>query len=238
MAKKKLQIPLTESEKKNDAISYGAWVAEEGLNSDAAASGLRANALTKMAFDTPDRGVTADKLYSDNLKRSGYADYLKSQDGRAATKEMARAEEKRLVTEYKNKSGYESYLKGYNAEQKQISESLIDELAKEFCFDSDTAYERAVEKGLSKENSLFLASGGVRAAMKKAALNIIEFAGKKGYTPNLAWRYAKSVGLSDSYAKMVRDSVSKSLNEYEKTLFSGLSAEEYEELLKERNSNK
>jgi hypothetical protein len=189
--------------KKNDKKSYAAWLAESGSYPE----NERLEAVADASLPSLKRkragGVSFEKLAMDNLDKSGYADYLKSQAKEKDDFLMRSAEDRAISAELKSISGYGRYLSKYDSVQQSIKDTVTELLINERCFDSERAYSLAVSHGLNEENARFVSANATRLAMEKIAKDAIAYARRYNFSKDLTRKYAKKLGLNNRYINKV-----------------------------------
>ena len=228
MAQKK--SALTELKKKNDEKSYRAWLSESGASPQGERLDAIASAKVDAAFNSRSRGASLESLANGNLQRSGYADYLKSQDIYKTEHALSSADEVAAITELKNLSGYGKYLAKYNAIQEDIKKQVTDILVEDRCFDKDKAYRYAMGHGLSEENANLVATNATRLSMERVTKDAINYARKYDFSKDLAKKYAKRLGLNEYYSSLVADGVYRYYDDAS-AYYESLNAEEYENIV-------
>lgn len=224
---------LTEEFKKNSAKSYETYLKEQGKDRDVSYYDALSEANTKRALTDADYGASAEGLLSSGLSSSGFRDYLESSSEQTLTGRVRAAEEERALEEYRTHSGYERYLSDYNSLQSKISEELIKSISKEYDFDYENAFDKAVAAGLSETLARSTAADAVTLARINAFNEAITFAKINKLSANEAKKYAKSLGLSEVYAERVYNEISV-LNDDEKKFFSSMSPEQYYDYIVEQ----
>ena len=193
--KNSLKEKYGESAKRNLQKSYAAFVAEEGKNPDYAYAEAMKSAKAKKAISDTNYGSRSASLYSKGLSSSGYEDLLRSEAERSYDTAKKDAEGAKYSGEFKNVSGYESYLSNYESLQKKISDSVVKELEAGGNFDLESAYKRAIEAGLNEDSAYAAANAGVAKAKSKAFNDAITYAKEKNLSAKSAKKYAESLGL-------------------------------------------
>lgn len=225
-----MAIPLStkykERLKENEADSLYAYLAKNGAREEEGYYDTVGKAETVKSLSDTNYGARASSLASSGLSGSGYEDYLSSLNEKSYKESVANAERTREADKYRNVSGYEKYLSDYDALQSKISSNVISSIITSGSFSLDAAYKAAVDAGISKEYALNTASEGVRLAKEAAAQEAITFAKLNGLSPSVAEKYAKSLGLDDTYAKLVYNEIS-TFTEEEKDYYSSMSADGY-----------
>ena len=211
MAQKKYSIE--ERYKKNNPKSYATWLAENGVSAEGEGLDKIAAALSNNILKSPKVGASFESLAMDNLDKSGYANYLKSQQTAKTENLLKSAEGAVAEANYKNASGYGKYLSKYKSLQDNIASNVTELLVDERCFDPQKAFRIAIEHGLSEENAKLVSSSATTEAMEKVAKEAISYARSHNYSRSLARRYAKKLGLNDAYAEKVANEVYLTYND-------------------------
>ncbi len=187
--------------KKNSADSYSMYLAKNGIRSrDDYLDSVAAAGAAKELSEIKNNGMS-DSLSAAGLSKSGYSDYLKSENEKTYISAIQKAEREQAVSEYKNTSGYEKYLSDYEKIQNEISKSFIESFGKGDSFDFEKAYAKAVEAGLNNSFAFYAATKGVNAAVKNTVDRAVAFAKLNNLSAYRAKQYAKQLGLPERYAK-------------------------------------
>ncbi len=199
--------PYEEELKKNDADSYAAYLAQNGIKSKDNYLDALASAQVSKELSDIRRGSIAESLYSSGLSNSGYADYLQGINEDTYNKKVENAKREKAISEYKNTSGYEKYLSDYEKIQTEISKSFVSSFGKGDVFDFEEAYKQAISAGLNETFAISAATQGIDAAINNAIERSITFAKINSLSASSAKEYAKSLGLHDVYAEKVYKAV-------------------------------
>lgn len=218
---------------KNEKLTEEQYLAGAGKRPDDILLDKVGAARLSAALRNTDRGSVSDRLFSSGLSGTGYEDYLKRLSASEYETDTDLALGASTLAASENKSAYQKYLSEYGKLQTKISDSFIKSFAEGRDFSEESAYERAVKSGLSRENALYSAVRAVRAAKDSAIEESIAFARMNGLTPYRAMEYAKSLGLDEKEAKKVYDALS-TLTDEEKSFYSSMSPDEYYNYIKTR----
>ena len=203
---------------KNEKLTEEQYLAGAGKRPDDILLDKVGAARLSAALRNTDRGSVSDRLSSSGLSGTGYEDYLKRLSVSEYETDTDLALGASTLAASENKSAYQKYLSEYGKLQTKISDSFIKSFAEGRDFSEESAYERAVKSGLSRENALYSAVRAVRAAKDSAIEESIAFARMNGLTPYRAMEYAKSLGLDEKEAKKVYDALSTLTDEEKKTV--------------------
>ena len=121
-------------------------------------------------------GATAERLYSSGLMRSGYADYLQSENERAYQNEKDALERQKHLAESRALGGYLSYLEDYTKEEKSAMNDLRSRLIASGVVSEDVAYKIGISSGLSDRDARALGRdvyGASRERITKEILNMV-----------------------------------------------------------------
>ena len=186
---------LTESDE-----GYSAWLKKNGQNSLGTLSDGISRADTALKKASGSYGKNAESLNSLGLSKSGYADYVNSTAKKEYADRLSSLNADYEATEANNRKGYESYLEAEQQKYRKTYEAALKSLEKSGIMNFESAYEYALELGLSEEDA--------RGAAEKSTSLLIEETRKKIINDIIlnrlgsaqAKEYALSLGLDEKTA--------------------------------------
>ena len=211
---------------KNEADSYLAYVSKSGVNAEGGRQRALEKATSKRALLDTDYGSLAMTLDEMGLNGSGYEDYIASKRSDGYTAEAERAEEKKLIDDYINRSGYAEYLSDYEALQEKMSNEMIKSIGSGDNLSIEDAYLEALNAGISKNLAYATAKAGVEKAKETIAVKAIKYAKTHHMSAKEAEKYALGLGLDAETARIVYDAIS-TIEGKVKLSYSKMSASEY-----------
>lgn len=188
---------------KNEADSYYTYVSKNGVKAEKKYHEALVNADTARMLSSADYGAAAERLNTSGLNRSGYEDYINSQGLKTYASKLKKAEEVRMVDEYKNRTGYKNYLSDYESIQMKISESVIKKISEGDNLNFEDAYLEALNAGISKSLAYATAKEGVEKATEKVAVKALDYAKINGLSAEEAQNHALELGLDEDTAKRI-----------------------------------
>lgn len=218
---------------KNEKDSYYTYVSKCGTRANEKYHDSLSYADTDLMMKSTNYGALAENLNSSGLNRSGYEDYISSQNVKSYASKLRNADEIRQIGEFRNKTNYKNYISDYETMQLKISESVIKKIASNDIISLEDAYAEAVNAGISKNLAYATAKAGVDKVKESFKKKAVEYAKLNALTAEEAKNYAIEIGLDEDSAKLVYDEIS-SLTDEEKDFYSNMSAEEYYEYIKSK----
>ena len=186
---------LDKKRKENEPGSFSVWMRKHGteLKSDLTPD----KAATVKIQSSPTRGRAAESLFSGGLQGSGYANYLANEATKAFKNAKLQYEKDSASTLEKNLSGYARYLTSHREAQASLRKQMIERIGRGESFNENTAYEIALNAGLTDENAKAAASLGVAAAKERATSRLLEMILEQRIMRNRAMEYARSMGFTE-----------------------------------------
>ena len=221
----------------NDKRSYAAWLSDYGIDPERIAGGKIASVMKEGALSSVNYGAKAESLLDKGLSDDGYAAYLKALSNDKARLKIQNAGEELIQNRYKNSRGYQEYVEKYKTLQGKIMESVKKTLIDMECFDTNEAYEIALNEGLSDENAKSIATIGTRLAKEKVTNNAIAHVTYNNFSLRLARMYAQTLGLDEDYIKRIERAVKSHFNYVTDSIYENMTPEEYEDYLKNSKNN-
>ncbi len=192
------------------------------------------SALTKKRQSASDYGAVGEELSDMGLSNSGYQSYLSRLASDKYKSTLSSLEEKRNIAQGQALSGYADYLRQFAKNEGSLRNSVKEHLLDRNVIDFNTAYEYAINAGLSDSDARSISNSVYAINRQKVIKQILDQVLTLRLDENSVKLYAKAIGLNDDDTDYVI-SASKGLFEHFDT-----SSKEYQDLIDrlENNANK
>ena len=206
-----LDEELEKLKKSNRALDYGSYLASayetdaRTLYGDALDAAAKKRSLGKAGY-----GSSGEALSALGLSRSGYADYLGSENERAYERALDEARDAYRIEEGERARSYKEYLAGYEKQQKsKLSAGVKQMLANNF-ESADEAYRYALAVGMDEERASLLremsaayGASGFRRSSLASRIAVLENISRGYMSDDEAYQYALALGAPEETAEQI-----------------------------------
>ena len=176
----------------NAEKTYAGWVIANGVNSDKILSDDVRKLTLDYRKDNGDYGILAEKLHGMGLSSSGYSNYLNEKAYSDMKSGIADAKKQFAQNEQENLVRYADYT---DAQKKKFT-GIVNSIENAGMIDFDSAYEYAVNSGLSENDAKMAAKTANDIVRKRLKDSIMKTVISKNLTKQQTLQYALSLGLN------------------------------------------